>query len=82
MTITVCDQERKPPKSALNAIRLKCLDCSNGGIAEIRECIITDCPLYEYRFGKNPPHRKKKLSAETRKKLSERMRKMARSKKT
>ena len=38
----------------LRAIRAKCLDCSAGQRSEIRNCLIIDCPLYLYRFGKNP----------------------------
>jgi hypothetical protein len=38
----------------LKAIRAKCLDCSAGQPSEIRNCVITICPLYPYRFGKNP----------------------------
>ena len=38
----------------LKAIRRKCLDCSNFQPSEVRECEITDCPLFNYRFGTNP----------------------------
>ncbi len=38
----------------LKAIRAKCLDCSCGSTKAVRECPITDCPLYLYRMGKNP----------------------------
>lgn len=38
----------------LRAIRLKCLDCSCGSAPEVRECPITECPLYYYRSGHNP----------------------------
>ncbi len=38
----------------LKAIRKKCLDCSGGSRAEVRECTIPDCSLYLYRLGKNP----------------------------
>lgn len=33
------------------AVRLKCLDCCNGQIAEITRCAVRDCPLYPYRGG-------------------------------
>ena len=36
------------------AIRAKCLDCSGRNTAEVRNCLITDCPLYPYRMGHNP----------------------------
>ena len=38
----------------IKAIRAKCLECSCGNNAEVRECVIPDCPLYPYRMGKNP----------------------------
>ncbi len=38
----------------LKSIRAYCLDCSNRQPKEVRECEITDCPLYEFRFGTNP----------------------------
>lgn len=41
----------------LKAIRLMCLDCSNGSTHEVNQCPVTDCPVFEYRQGKNP-HRK------------------------
>lgn len=41
-------------KSPLKAIRAKCLDCSGDYLKEIKECPITDCPLYPFRMGKNP----------------------------
>lgn len=38
----------------VRAIRLKCLDCCCGQVKEVRQCPITDCPLYGYRFGRRP----------------------------
>ena len=38
----------------LKSIRAKCLDCSVNQPKEVRECQIEDCPLWVYRFGKNP----------------------------
>ena len=38
----------------LKSIRKKCLECSGGSPKEVTECHITDCPLFPYRFGKNP----------------------------
>jgi hypothetical protein len=40
--------------SPLKSIRKKCLDCSGDSRKEVKECPILDCPLYPYRFGKNP----------------------------
>ncbi len=38
----------------LRAIRANCLNCMGGLISEVRRCPSEDCPLYQYRFGKNP----------------------------
>lgn len=44
-------------KSPTKAIRLKCMDCTCQQANEVRDCTITDCPLYPSRFGKNPYHK-------------------------
>ena len=38
----------------LRAIRKNCLDCMGGNATEVRRCPMENCPLYPYRFGKNP----------------------------
>ena len=38
----------------LKAIRAKCLDCCCEQRNEVAACPCQDCPLYPYRFGKNP----------------------------
>ena len=38
----------------VKAIRQKCLECSCGNTAEVRRCVIPECPLYSFRLGKNP----------------------------
>lgn len=38
----------------IKAIRKKCLLCSCGHVAEVRECPVKGCPLYPYRMGKRP----------------------------
>ena len=43
-----------PQFTPLKAIRAKCLDCSGGSYAGIRDCPMTDCPLWPYRMGHNP----------------------------
>lgn len=45
--------------SILRAIRVKCLDCSVGSPKRVRDCPLTDCPLFPYRLGKNPARRGK-----------------------
>lgn len=56
--------------SPMKAIRQKCLECSCGSPTEVKECKVTKCPLYEFRFGKNP--NRKKLTDEERQILRER----------
>ena len=38
--------------SRSKAIRLKCIDCCGGNMAEVRKCPATNCPLWRYRMGK------------------------------
>ena len=38
--------------SRSKAIRLKCIDCCCGNMAEVRKCVLTECPLWRYRMGK------------------------------
>lgn len=38
----------------VKAIRAKCLDCYCGQYKEVELCPCSDCPLYPFRFGKNP----------------------------
>lgn len=65
------DQEVKENTNVLRAIRLKCYDCSSYQSNEVKDCPVTNCPLYPFRLGKNP-FRKKELSDEKRKELRER----------
>ncbi len=39
----------------LKAIRRKCFECSGFSVREIKNCPVKACPLYPFRFGKNPP---------------------------
>lgn len=43
--------------SPLKAIREKCRDCMCGNSNEVKLCPSEDCPLFKYRFGKNPSRR-------------------------
>lgn len=42
------------PKTALKAIRAKCLNCSNNQFIEVRRCPVKRCPLWGYRTGHKP----------------------------
>lgn len=60
------------------AIRLKCLDCSSGSAKEVATCVCSDCPLYPFRFGKNPMRAKRVLSDDQRKVMADRLAKTRR----
>lgn len=38
--------------SRSKAIRMKCIDCCCGNMAEVRKCPAIHCPLWRYRMGK------------------------------
>ena len=58
----------------IKAIREKCLDCCCGCASEVKECTIEECPIYPYRFGKNPFRQKREMTEEERKELGDRLR--------
>lgn len=55
------------------AIEAKCLDCSNYQSSEVRECPVTTCPLYAFRFGKNPYKKKREYTDEQLAEMRDRM---------
>ena len=59
----------------LKAIKEKCLDCSCGSILEVKDCPSTKCPLYPFRFGKNPFRQKREMTKEQREAATERLKK-------
>ena len=61
--------------SPLKAIREKCLDCCYGSSTEVKECTAERCPLFPYRFGKNPFRQKREMTEEEKDALRERMKK-------
>ena len=52
-------------QSPLRAIRSHCLGCARTA-QEVRLCPVTECPLFPYRFGKNPFHGRSFTEAERR----------------
>lgn len=68
-------QSEKKYVPPLKAIRLNCLECV-GTRVEVENCEETDCPLWHYRFGKNPFRTKRVLSEEQKKAASERFKAM------
>lgn len=45
-------------ESPLSAIRDYCIDCSGGNRGEADKCVAIGCPLWPFRFGRNPFHAK------------------------
>ena len=41
-------------ETPVTAIRQKCIDCTCGQFAEIRNCTVINCALYPYRMGRRP----------------------------
>ena len=69
---------KKEPKSPLKAIRAYCLCCSNNSVKEVSDCQVGEkCSLFKWRFGKNPFTKRKEMTPEQRKILSDRMKKVA-----
>lgn len=57
--------EEQKITSPIKAIKAKCLDCCCGDKSEVRACPATNCPLWDFRLGKNP-NRKRTLTDEQR----------------
>lgn len=66
------DEEVSKNKNVLRAVRLKCFDCSAMQLSEVKDCPVSECPLYPFRLGKNP-FRKRELTEDARQKLRERL---------
>lgn len=59
-------------KSPVKAIREFCLECCGGSSAEVKSCTATKCPLYAFRFGRNP-YVKRELTDEQKSAMRERL---------
>lgn len=55
----------------MKAIREKCLDCCAGSSLEVKLCNVENCPLFPFRFGKNPFRKKVEMSEERKQALRE-----------
>ena len=64
------------PTSPLIAIK----ECCGWERSMVKSCSALQCPLFEFRFGKNP-YNKRTLTDEQKEKLAERMKKARESKK-
>jgi len=59
----------------LQAIKKYCKECGDGSLHEVKNCTYIDCPLYNFRFGKNPFLIRKPMSNKDKKIVSERLQK-------
>ncbi len=69
------DVEGKKPTNPVKAIREFCLGCVGNSSNEVKMCPSVKCPLYPFRFGKNPYRTKREMSEEQREAAAERLRK-------
>ncbi len=60
-------------QNPLKAIRDKCLDCCCANAAEVRKCVATDCALWPFRMGTNPFRKKRELSPQQKREMTERL---------
>ena len=68
--------------SPLKAIKAKCLDCCCDNKNEVKECPAQDCDLWPFRLGKNPFRKKRELTEEQRRAVSERFKNIRNKKET
>ena len=68
------------PTSPLMAIKAFCMECCGWDRSMVKSCSAPQCPLFEFRFGKNP-YNKRTLTDEQRQELAERAKKARESKK-
>lgn len=64
-------------KNPVKAIRAKCLDCCCDQAEEVKLCPVEKCPIWPFRFGKNPYRTKREYTEEERQKMAERLHKKA-----
>jgi len=57
----------------LKAIRKNCIECSGGSYLEVELCPCTTCPMYPFRFGKNPYRAKRVLTEEQKADIASRL---------
>lgn len=57
----------------VKAIRAYCKECSGNSTAEIKMCPVHNCPLYPFRFGKNPYRHRREMTEEEKNALAVRL---------
>ena len=60
-------------RNPVKVIRDKCIDCCAGSSKEVELCAVKKCPLWPFRFGKNPYREKRELSEEEKAAVRERL---------
>lgn len=60
---------KQRPATPLKAIKMFCVECFGGNAREVSRCTSPNCPLYEFRQGKNP-RQKRELTDEQRRQMS------------
>lgn len=63
--------EEKIITNPIKVIRAHCLYCCCDSPKEVKLCSIKECPLHQFRFGKNPYRKQRILSKEQTKHLAE-----------
>ena len=58
-------------QNPVKAIRAKCIDCCCGNQNEVELCPAYECPLYPFRFGKNPYRTKREMTDEQKQHMRE-----------
>lgn len=66
-----CPETSNP--NPVKAIRLKCLDCSGGSSNEVDKCPVKQCPIWPFRYGRNPFRTRRELSDEERERIATRL---------
>ena len=57
----------------IKAIRAKCLECMCGSRYEVKMCVCSGCPLWEFRLGHNPHIKRRELTEEQRAAIAARL---------
>lgn len=59
--------------SPIKAIREHCIECCGGSSNEVKLCTAVQCPLYAFRFGKNPYRKSREMSEQEKEVLRDRL---------
>lgn len=71
MTTTELKAIGQQPRTVMEALRARCIECCSGSAQEVRYCVAFKCPSWPFRMGKNPWVEKRVLSEEHKAKAAE-----------